>query len=653
MKTQNKSKNHKCSLRIFAIMILLFVPFYNANAQALDGDNRVSITLEDGTEVTLLGKAKTGTNNNFTGNYYYLPTGLRLSKRPDGVPEFLFMKYTTEENASAGGVQGALMHFLMQWGLTEAQEIELETKLIAKLDDKKKDPVFGRRFKSVKTIKVMGPVDVTPIPEGSFQIYTASMGDPESATMVKSGRAPSLEGGKAVVASKMDENVAQLMVASLEETTSIADLSVTLNYQYSVMLPAIDASVVINWSKVSEVMDSLSTVYMHRYKSRRGFGWKKTSSTYSYDEMHEIYQKSIERKAVQVNIVDRSLGDATSAMVLEAFMNYFTNALTEKATDIPPIPTKEDEDAVKNNQKGNYYRVNKVKKEKSIKKGREVISLNYRRAVPKYVDVTGNLKSWYDGVRDNPSCVSEVNLNDPFFQHREISFILDGEVEDLFSSAVNYVNIEVRKKRSSGNDYSNRATIDKKYVAEKGINVMMSYARNGDNNTDLFEYRTQWSIRGGKVYPKEPVWIKGDWGGINLYPPVSIRTVEFESDIDDLKEREITRVTAQVRYMQFGKEIEKNIHISPAKGESLVEKKIFIDENTKGYAYRLIVNHKTKGKLVLPWEVRVNDDYVYATLPDELDDVESDVFKEAKAEANTIVSKAKESVLDKFKELFD
>ncbi len=499
----------------------------------------------------------------------------------------------------------------------------------------------------------MGAVDVQPIPEGSFQIYSASLSDPAASKLIQSGMAPALEGGKAVVASKMDKNTAQLMAASLEETSSIADLSVTLNYQYSVMLPALDASVIINWKKVSEMMDSLSTEYKHTYKSKKILWYKKSSSTYSYDEMHKIYQKSIENKSVQVNIVDRSLGDETSAMVLEAFMNYFTNALTDKDVSLPPIPPEGEKDDASNNKKGNYYKVNKVKMEKRIQKGRETISLKYRRAVPRYIDVTGNLRSWYNGVKDNPQCVSSVNLNDPFFEHRNISFILDGEVEDIFNDVANYVNVEVRKKRSSGNDFSDRVTVDKKYLSEKGVTVNMTYARGEDDAPDVFEYRTQWSIRGGKVYPKDAVWKKGDWSGITLYPPVKIRTIEFESDPDELKDRGISRVTAQIRFMQFGKEEEANIHISAAKEEPLVDKKIFIDKGTKGYAYRLVINHKTKGKLVLPWEVRMNDDYIYATIPEELDDIDSDIYKEAKKEADEVVAKAKESVLDKFSELFD
>ena len=641
-------------LTITTVILMTGMTFKSVNAQPLDPDNRVTVTLDDGTKVTLLGKARTGRNNNFTGEYYYLPVGLRLAKGPDGTPEFLFIKYTTEKDASAGGVQGALMHFLMQWGLTAKQVAETESKLKAKLDKKKQNPRFRMLFSPVTKVKVMGPADVQPIPKGSFQIYSASLSDPASAKLIQSGMAPALEGGKAVVASKMDKYTAQLMAASLEKTSSIADLSVTLNYKYTVMLPAIDASVVINWKKVSETMDSLATVYRHSYRYKRTLWHTKSSSTYSYDEMHEMYQKSIDNKAIQINITDRSLGDETSAMILQAFMDYFTNAMADKDETIPPVPpegTKDDENL--NNKKGNYYRINKVKRENLIKKGHETISLNYRRAIPRFIDVTGNLRTWYDGVKDNPKCVTSVNLNDPFFEHRTISFIIDGDVESIFNDVVNYVNIEVRKKRSSGNDFSDRITVDKKYINEKGVTVNFTYARGEDKNPDVFEYRTQWSLRGGKVFPQDAPWIKGDWGGINLYPPVKIRDIEFEADPDELKERGITRVTAQVRYMQFGKEVETNIHISTAKGVPLVDKKIFIDKDTKGYAYRLVINHKTKGKLILPWQVRMNDDYIYATIPEELDDENSDMFQEAKKEADDVVSKAKESVLDKFSELFD
>ncbi len=81
---------------------------------------------------------------------------------------------------------------------------------------------------------------------------------------------------------------------------------------------------------------------------------------------------------------------------------------------------------------------------------------------------------------------------------------------------------------------------------------------------------------------------------------------------------DITRVTVQIHYPQFGAEKEQNIHLSPAKAEALVAQKIFVDRGSKGYAYRLVINHKTEGKLALPWSAQVGDDYIYAAVPEDL-----------------------------------
>ena len=78
----------------------------SAFCQPLDGNNKVGITLSDGTQVVAYGRANTASSssyNKFSNEYYYLPTNLRLSKKDDGTPEFIFVKYTTEETAAAGG----------------------------------------------------------------------------------------------------------------------------------------------------------------------------------------------------------------------------------------------------------------------------------------------------------------------------------------------------------------------------------------------------------------------------------------------------------------------------------------------------------------------------------------------------------------------
>lgn len=105
------------------------------------------------------------------------------------------------------------------------------------------------------------------------------------------------------------------------------------------------------------------------------------------------------------------------------------------------------------------------------------------------ITVTENLASWYDAVKHNKKCVTSVNLNDPFFQHREIHLILDGEAERMFGEEVNAVTVYIRKKRSKGHDFQDAIMINKETLAN-GTLASLTYARGDDKNPDVYEFRT-------------------------------------------------------------------------------------------------------------------------------------------------------------------
>src|SRR5687768_2171724 len=121
--------------------------------------------------------------------YYYLPTNLRLSKRGDtGVPEFLFLKYVTEEREDQGGISGALIHFLMEWGLTEELRKEAETLLQSR----------------VKGAKVVGPVMMQQADGETFSIISATVAKDNkdfTRSLITNGQAPLLPGQKIAAAS--------------------------------------------------------------------------------------------------------------------------------------------------------------------------------------------------------------------------------------------------------------------------------------------------------------------------------------------------------------------------------------------------------------------------------------------------------------------
>lgn len=610
-----------------------------ARAVVLDDENRLTITLADNTPVTLIGVAG-ATAEARSNQYYYLPVNLRLASRPDSIPEFLFLKFTTEAKADAGGVSGGLMHFLMQWGLTLSQETELKEKL-AKIDPK---------------ATMMGAVPMEAEGDaGTFQIVSGTLSDNKLTTaLVNSGKAPMVPGGKAAAAARLTPEGAQLLAATFEKSRSVTDVSIGLNLAYTVLTPAVRATMTVDWTKLARDSMTLDAEYT-RTKTGRACSsfWMFSScgNTYAhtYKEVKNQFDFLTEKKVINLQF-DELVSDDRVTKVREAFLQLFLQSIAEPAPAAPPPPAAAGEDKGPDIRKGSSYKFNQSALKSSYEQKTRVITLNSRLALKKPYSLVGNLGSWYDAVRDNPKCVAAVNLNDPFYQHRDIHFILDLDAKDLFEQQANYVTINVRKKRSAGNPFEDRITIDEKFVKEKGINATVTYARGEDSNPDAYEYQTQWSFRGGMVWPTTPAWVKGSWEGVTLSAPIAPRTIDVESDLEAMKASGVTRITVQVHYPRMGQEIEENISISPARNEALVSRKIFMDRDARGYAYRLVVDSKTDGKMAMPWSAKMGDDYVYASVPKDVFQVPQ-LKAEAQQAARTALTSAKDKVLDKFSEL--
>jgi hypothetical protein len=629
--------------RIAAVVALLLLPGLSAPASAvvLDDENTLILQLKDGTQVKLYAEAG-ATSGVKTHRFYYLPVGLRVAARPDGTPEFLFLKFTTEQSSGPGAVSGALMHFLMEWGLTPAQEQELSAKLKEKFSD----------------AELLGSVPMDVEGDGSFQIVSATMSDKGLATsVVTSGRAPLVPGGRAAAASRLSTEGAQLLAATFEKTRSISDLSIALNYTYQTLMPAAKGRVTVDWSRVERDFKSLSAEYARRQTGRTTtsfLGIPISSSpvySYSYNEVRQEYNYLVEKQIIQVDF-DELVADERVAKIRDAFFQFFVNNMAQPVKDdTPPPPTDQEKDGSPDIKYGNRYQYKQTAIKNAFAQKIQTFDLNYRLAVRRPFQIVGNLASWYDAVKDNPKCVAAVNLNDPFFQHRDINFILDLDAKDLFEQAVNYVTVNVRKTRSTGNPYTDRVTIDSKFLKDKGVAATLTYARGDDKDPDTYEYQAQWSLRGGRIYPENPPWVKGSWQGVTLSPPVVVRTIEVEGDLAAMKASGVSRITVQIHYPRLGEEVEENIQLSPMKNEALVAQKIFMDRDAHGYAYRLVINHEKDGKLVLPWSAKVGDDYVYAAIPEDLLKDGSPSLNDAKEAGKATGDSSKEKVLDRFKDV--
>ncbi len=582
--------------------------------------------------------------------YYYLPPGnsLRLSTREDGTPEFLFVKYTTDETEAAGGVQGGLLHFLMEWSLSRLQERDLRTKVAKECRASGEDGVL------------VGAVELSEGDEdkGSFRIISGTLSDKGfTRSMVQSGHAPILPGGKVAAAANMTSQGAALFLSTVENTKSIADLSVELDFSYVVQLPAAKGEVIFHWDRFQSAFESYEAEYKSANKSK-GKGGDDDVLTVSEDEFSQFYDTLTENSVVEFVFEGYNPDSEYTGKVMDAMMQYFLDSMMEPADDaVLSLPADDDEEegSTRPDQLGRsgevLYQIKRSKLRASYAQKDQSVRLDAGLAVRRRFQTVGNMSSWYASLRGNKCCIQSVNLSDPFFKQREIRFILDQDAVDIFKDMVNYVTINVKKKRSKGKEFNDSATIDANYLDKNGIVASMTYAREDDRNSELYEYQTQWSVRGGNLFPASPRWLQGNWEGVTLAPPIEPWFVEVEGDLAQMEDNDISRVTVELHYPLFGKEEFKVIALSPRAGEDLVGQKIYVDRGTRGFAYRLIIHHKSEGRLVLPWQTRIGDRYVYATIPEEIL-AAGKPREEAKLAAQKLGKIGSDKVLDQYQELF-
>lgn len=628
-KTRNRSGT---TLKAILAMLLLGIGTW-AEAVVLDDDRRISVKLDDGTDVVLYGEA----GNAREIGWYYLPPRLTVAMSDDGRPEFLFMKFITGTNTDGSGVSGALLHFLVKWGLTAEQEAELRRRIEAEHGG---------------VLKGAAPLFAATGTDPGFSIVSATLQDGQRREqLVSSGAAPLMPGGKAAAAARLDALGAQLLAKTFEPESTITDVTAVFNLAYETQMPAAKGQVVIDWSRIEQDIQRIQAEYSRtvagREKGTTGcFLFFCTTSEsnvyrYSYDEMRNEYHYLMEQRYITFEFEER-VADERVEKIREAFINYFINSMSQPAEAPAANRTSEDEgeedDDLGIRTGAQYtYNVNKIKT--GIQRGRQVFRMDYKLTLRWPLQVVGNLKSWYAEVASDPHAVQSVVLDDPMFEWRDILFLVDAEDKDLYGSEINFTTINVRKQRADGSVFEDAITIDEAHLRDKGTRALLNYARGADPDSGTYEYKVQMSFRGGKRWPENPTWHRGDWEGVSIASPLSRRILELEADLAELQAAGVTRVTAQVRYPKLGEEAEQNIQLSVAGGEPLVEQPIFMNSSAAGYVYRLIFNHREQGRLATPWSKRTSDDYIYAALPEEL---RRDLLDEA---VDDIVRAAKEAVV--------
>ena len=254
---QAAQQNQKAYVRQFKPMTIgpsLTVPSSSAVKETggIQYGRHVDVKLKDGTTVRCF-PAATRDPEKTSKNYYYLPANPHVSKHPDGTPKFSMIRFVTDKAKEDGGAEGAVLHFMVEYGLDQRQVNEV-SKLLKK---------------QVKGAKLKGAVPLEVGAEGnSFNVISAVLGDKDfTPTLISSGKAPVMEGQQAAVAARLDAYGATLLAKGFEQPTS--QVSVSFDLKYIVQLPAYDVKVIIDYDKYHTVQSEYTHEREKKVKSKR------------------------------------------------------------------------------------------------------------------------------------------------------------------------------------------------------------------------------------------------------------------------------------------------------------------------------------------------------------------------------------------------
>ena len=179
------------------IIIFLGICCLSANAQIVDTGSIHRFYLKDSTLVT----AFPGFLDEGQHTWYYLPTAFRLSVREEATPEFSFLIFSTEEGEEASG---AILNFLLVWGLNAAQEAATSSWIQENVDSK---------------AVLMGPISLEiPENEQSFNVIgKGELADLLRNRMNRPAVAPVISGTKVALSYRLNAEETTLFEAALKK----------------------------------------------------------------------------------------------------------------------------------------------------------------------------------------------------------------------------------------------------------------------------------------------------------------------------------------------------------------------------------------------------------------------------------------------------
>jgi hypothetical protein len=461
--------------------------------------------------------------------WYYLPDEPRIATTDQGLPEFSLVKYASPAEATGGGAHGitaarggGVLHFLALYGVTPSRLARAEQALRA-LEDHEED-------------RIVGPIQYRA---GSFALVSsvAATDGGMARRVTCTGRAPLLEGGKVAVSVGLTPEGATFLERSLEMENP--DISLAFSMEMEGYRSPYEADLVVDWDRVwaHQELEARAKVFFVGL------------------EVDMLIDEMVTNGAIRVEVK----GESSS---MEPLLAAAYAKVTEMMFDPAPPDQADQADA---GDLGNVvsrvigsvrrstvdlfagYQLTRIKRS-----GTARISLRQQRAERLFALLTGNVGPLAREWRDDERFFRAINLEDPTFRTREVTFSFDGDAAD-FAKVVNHLVVQLRKRHGDGSETTREAMLDPRTLTTEANRIVFAYGWSGEPDQQSwlgYDWRAVWSFRGGRSH--DTGWQSADSFAIALRPPYDVRTVFFDGEPEALEAAGVRSVLARVEWDFLG-----------------------------------------------------------------------------------------------------
>lgn len=201
------------SISIFRFLlsaVLIWFAVFTSQGQILPRDIAEYDTLSDGVLVMLVPEINQNQDDTLL-HLEYLPTHFRLAVNKEGDTEFMLTEF------SDGASSSALLHFLMTWGLTDTQMVELNQSLLP------------------QKMVCSGPVSFIGNDHITYKLISRARDPENNETVLAEGEAGTFPGLKFAVAVRLNEYEADFLKQKEEVPWEKELLCLELEIQYRKM----------------------------------------------------------------------------------------------------------------------------------------------------------------------------------------------------------------------------------------------------------------------------------------------------------------------------------------------------------------------------------------------------------------------------------